>query len=309
MNLLFILKTATTNIRRQKFITFAIILVILLIFILLNFLFAGLFVSYKYGKFLQQQQLAIQVFFVNDCDTNSALVKDFVSKITTEKLYKSYEYISSKEVHDQKWEEYFKNDQAILDSKPENPCDLLAEFKINPLDYNAAKILYENVKMLSDTNKYPIYNISYSFETQKQWEENIMKVQYGLIAAMIFLGIVVFIVINLLVDVSIRTRTDEIGIMQLVGANKYQVGTIFVFEGVIYGMIASILCLVFIGGMYYYCLNMQSIEIFKPIQNFMTEIGLTAFPLKLLFIIGAVEIGAGILLGIVNNLISVRKYL
>ena len=72
MNLLFILKTAFLNIRRQKFVTFAIVLVIFLVFILLNMLCAGLFVSYKYSKYLQQQQLAIQVFFVNDCDSNAS---------------------------------------------------------------------------------------------------------------------------------------------------------------------------------------------------------------------------------------------
>lgn len=309
MNFGFAIKTGFVNLKRQKFITFAIVIVIFLIFFLLNLL-AGLFyISYKYSKFLQQQQLAVQVFFINDCSPNTDLVNEFVTKVKSYNLHKSFEYYSSKDAHDKRWDELFGNDKSILDSKPDNYCDLLAEFKVNPIDLNSAKTLYENVNELSKSNKYPIYNVWYSQDIQKQWEESITSIQRWLVVAIIFLGVVVFLVVNLLVDVSIRARTDEIGIMQLVGANKNQVRAIFLFEGVLYGLFASFLAVVATLIIYYYCFGNGMFEILDPINNFFREIGIQKMDYRSAFIFILSELLLGIFLGLINNWIAIRKYL
>lgn len=309
MNFPFLFKTAIQNISRQKFITFAIVLVFMLIFILLNILAGTFYFSYKFSKYIQQQQLVVQVFFSNDCNENKALVSEFVSKIKDLNIHKTTEYISSQEVFDTKFDVYFKDDPDVLKSKPENPCDLLAEFKIYPIDQAKAKTIFEKVNELHATNKYPINSVAFSKDIQNKWESTLSWVQNIIIVSIIFLGFIVFVVTNMLVDVSIRSRSDEIGIMQLVGAKNSQVRLIFIIEGLIYGLIASILAIVFVSILYYFVFYTNNLELFSFVFNLFETIGLPKLNLLTGAYIIISEILIGSFLGIINNWIAVRKYL
>lgn len=310
MKLGFIIKTAFKNIFRQKFIAFASILIMILTFFLLNiFIVVGGF-SYKYSKYLEQQNFVVLVFFNNDCAENAAPVQSLREDVAKLNLDKTIEYRSSQEVFDKWFDIYFKDDENIRNSKPATACSLGSELRITPLSIESARQLVEWLKVRDATKQYPIKRISFSRDIAIAWQDILSKVQIGTGIAIIFLGLIVFMVTSLLIEASLRSRADEIGIMQLVGARNSSVGTIFVFEGIIYGCIGAIIVAVIFVILYTYLYYARdSVPLIASIFELSKEIELPELSILNLAAFFFIEVICGMLLGAIYNWFSVRRYL
>ena len=129
--------------------------------------------------------------------------------------------------------------------------------------------------------------------------QSIEKVAYGVVIALIL--VTVFLIINT-IKLTIFSRKREISIMRLVGASNFTIKTPFIVEGMVLGLIGSIVpvCLILFGYLAFYqhfdgYLFSQLIQLIKP-EPF-------------IYIVSLMVIGIGILVGMIGSASAVRKYL
>lgn len=130
--------------------------------------------------------------------------------------------------------------------------------------------------------------------------ENLSKIGIGL---SIIFGLVVILVVFNTVRLTIYTQKEEIKIMRLVGATNRFIRYPFVVEGILYGIVGSIIAIFIL----YPIVNYSSPFINDFLENQGIDI-MTYFSEHLLLII-ATEIGIGILIGIISSYMAVRRYL
>lgn len=117
----------------------------------------------------------------------------------------------------------------------------------------------------------------------------------------LFLGIASILIAFNTIRLVIYTSRDEIGVMKLVGAERWYVRGPFVIAGVLYGLVAGVLVLLILYPLTLY-LSDASIRFFG---NFDTFAYFTSnFPLLFVSLIGG-----GALLGAVSSYLAVHRYL
>lgn len=129
-----------------------------------------------------------------------------------------------------------------------------------------------------------------------------IRIITGILLA-ILIVISIFIIANT-IKLTVHARRKEISIMKYVGATNSFVRTPFVIEGIIIGIMSSILSVLLVGGAYNWCANKMRLS--ETIQT----IGINILSFNELFsqiIIVYVILGVGI--GIIGSTISMRKYL
>ena len=115
----------------------------------------------------------------------------------------------------------------------------------------------------------------------------------------ILFAVSIFVIINT-IKLAVHSRRTEISIMRYIGATEWFVILPFIFEGIIIGIISSLLAYLIEGYMYSYVVSMID-ENFKMVTildfaSIRTEVVL-AF------------IAIGVVTGIIGSTISTRKYL
>lgn len=121
---------------------------------------------------------------------------------------------------------------------------------------------------------------------------------------LIILIIISIFIISNTIKLTVHARRKEISIMKYVGATNGFIRTPFVIEGVIIGIISSILSLGIIGLLY----NVIATKLVAS-PTFQT-IGVSILTFSNLFVqILIVYVGLGIGIGIIGSSISMRKYL
>lgn len=128
---------------------------------------------------------------------------------------------------------------------------------------------------------------------------SIEKVAYGVVIALIV--VTVFLIINT-IKLTIFSRKREISIMRLVGASNFSIKTPFIIEGMILGLIGSIIpvLLTTFGYLAFYnhfegYLFTKLIQLIKPEPFIYTTSGIVVI--------------IGILVGMIGSASAVRKYL
>ena len=123
--------------------------------------------------------------------------------------------------------------------------------------------------------------------------------ELGFIVTLILIILSIIVTFNT-IRLTIFISKEEIGVMRLVGASKSRVSGPFMVEGVIYGVIATIITLVvFLPATYYLGRNMT---------NFL-GLNIYSYYLSNLFQISVIILLSGVLLGVFSSFIATRKYL
>ena len=125
------------------------------------------------------------------------------------------------------------------------------------------------------------------------------KITYGIVIALVL--VTIFLIINT-IKLTISARRREIGIMRLVGASNFTIKTPFIIEGMILGVLGSIIpiLITMYGYLAFYKhfdghLYSQLIELIKP-EPFIYQVS-------------AIVVVIGILVGMIGSSSAVRKYL
>ena len=125
------------------------------------------------------------------------------------------------------------------------------------------------------------------------------KITYGIVIALIV--VTVFLIINT-IKLTISARRKEIGIMRLVGSSNFTIKTPFIIEGMILGILGSIIpILITIYGYFAFYNHFDGYLYSRLIQMISPEPFIYQVSLAILVI--------GILVGMIGSASAVRKYL
>lgn len=270
--------------------TFSLYLVGLLIFLSLagNLIFKNL-----------EGKTDISVYFKSDVEEKTIL--ETKNEIEKNDLVLSATYISKDEALIN-FKAENANEPIILESLEEigeNP--LLASLTIRAKDPNQFSAIYtainestwsENLSRINyEKNKDLINKINASVDTAKK---------VGLTLGIIFCFITILIIFNS-IRLTIYSQKQEVEIMRLVGASNAYIRLPYIFEGIFYAFIGTILALIF---------AVLTIKLASP--YFSAKIlgqNLSNFFWQNLLIISSIQLALGIILGVFSSLIAVRKYL
>ncbi|MCM1256467.1 MAG: permease-like cell division protein FtsX [Roseburia sp.] len=211
-----------------------------------------------------------------------------------------YEFISA----EQAWEEfkgdYFgDNAEAAAGFADDNPLANSASYAIYMNDISMQPVLVDYLSGLDGVRE--VRHSEVAGRTLTDFNSLIGYISVGII--LILLLVAVFLISNT-VTTGIAVRKDEIGIMKLIGATDYFVRAPFVVEGVLIGLIGSILPLALLYFLYrkviFYISDkfsfLSSLLNFLPVQTVFH----TLVPVGLL-------LGVGI--GFLGSWITIRKHL
>ena len=128
---------------------------------------------------------------------------------------------------------------------------------------------------------------------------SIEKVTYGVVIALVI--VTVFLIINT-IKLTISARRREIGIMRLVGASNFTIKTPFIVEGMILGLLGSIVPVIFTTYGY--------LAFYKHFDGYLfTELIELIEPEPFIYSTAGIVVIIGILVGMVGSAGAVRKYL
>jgi len=217
----------------------------------------------------------------------------------------SIEYISREQVLSNFREKHRNDEQTIqaLEELGANPFGAVLNIRAKEISQYAgiAKFL-ESKTVLSDGDTNIVEKVNYA--QNKVIIDGLNKIinainRFGVALVIILIVVSVLITFNTIRLVIFISR-EEIKVMRLVGANNSYIRGPFVFGGIIYGIVASLLTIVLFYPLLFW-LNpfIENIFLIDLLTYFFSNI--------LMFL--AISLVVGILLGVISSILAVRKYL
>lgn len=127
-------------------------------------------------------------------------------------------------------------------------------------------------------------------------------IQKGLIAVVVLFVIVTAFLITNTIKLTIFSRRREIEIMRLVGASNFNIELPFIVEGLLLGLIGAVLPVILVIYGYSSMYTNFDGQIISPFVKLVS-------PTPFIYIVAAMLIMLGILVGMVGSFRAVRKYL
>jgi len=246
-----------------------------------------------------EKQLNISIYF--ELDVEEARVLEIQSELEQYQEIASIEFVSKDEALDRLLETDGENEdiRKALDEIGTNP--LWHSLVIRAVDPSQYESIDATLKSSVFANE--IDSINYDRNKAVIARLNMFLValqKIGLATALVFLMISILITYNA-VRLTLFSQRKEFEIMRLVGASNLYIKLPSIFEGMLYGLVASLVTLLFLGLSGYYLLPLTEVfvgeKVFYSILISYWWIPVIALPLL------------GIFLGMLSSWIAIRKYL
>ena len=190
--------------------------------------------------------------------------------------------------------EVFKN---IMSDWKSDESPLKDSFMVKVVDIKEIGKTVEEIKKIEK-----VYMVQYGEGTVEKMVNVftvIERVTIAIVLALIFVNI--FLIINT-IKLAIFARKREISIMRLVGASNFSIKYPFVIEGMVIGMIGSIVPIIIIIYGYTYIYEYFDGLLFSSILELVE-------PQPFVYIVSLIVLVIGILVGMIGSSRAVRKYL
>ncbi|MBQ3898803.1 MAG: permease-like cell division protein FtsX [Lachnospiraceae bacterium] len=242
-----------------------------------------------------EEAVSITVFF-ND-DVSEERVKEIGEEIKKRTEVASVQFHDDDEIWAEFGEAYYGPDYA--EGFPENPLEGDHNYEVFLSDVSMQDTLVNWLQSKSEIRK-----VNYSEVTADTLTGVNSLIAYVSIAIIaILLAVSIFLISNT-VRVGISVRAEEISIMKYVGATDFFVRAPFVLEGMLIGLIGSVIPLLLIHELYDYVISYvtERFAVLSSMLNFLQidEIFKYLMPVCLI-------VGVGI--GFIGSLATVRKHL
>ena len=242
-----------------------------------------------------EEAVSITVFF-ND-DVSDERVKEIGEEIKKRTEVASVQFHDDDEIWAEFGEAYYGPDYA--EGFPENPLEGDHNYEVFLSDVSMQDTLVNWLQSKSEIRK-----VNYSEVTADTLTGVNSLIAYVSIAIIaILLAVSIFLISNT-VRVGISVRAEEISIMKYVGATDFFVRAPFVLEGMLIGLIGSVIPLLLIHELYDYVISYvtERFAVLSSMLNFpqIDEIFKYLMPVCLI-------VGVGI--GFIGSLATVRKHL
>ena len=296
-SLFYSIKQGLKNIRRNLLFSLASVGTIVSCLFLFG-IFYCIIVNFRAAMTDIENTVTISVFFDKGIsDDNISLIGE---QIRLRKEVNTLDFISA----DQAWEQYAKEkyedyDAAMAAFAGDNPLKDSASYKITLKDLNNQAEFVQYLKDLQGVRK-----VLTSEVTADGIAALNTGVTYASIGIIVILLLVSIFLISNTITIGITVRKEEIAIMKLIGATNFFVRAPFIVEGVVIGLVGSLIPL----GLVYYLYDhivQYIIGRYSVVQSLFAFV-----PIKDLFaVLIPVSAGIGIGLGLIGSLLTTRKHL
>ena len=291
--LFYTLKQGFVNIVRNKWFSLASIATISACLFLFG-LFYAIVANFQHIVKTAEEGVSVTVFF--DEGISDERIQEIGEMIQKRVEVREVEFHSADEVWEDFKEEYLGE---YTDGFPDNPLADSANYAIylNDVSMQSALVTYlESIDGVRQVNKSEI-----TANMLSGMNVLIGYVSMGIIA--ILLAVSVFLISNT-VMIGISVRKEEINIMKYIGATDFFVRSPFVIEGMLIGLMGTVIPLT---AIYYLYTNVvryigERFAILSGLMNFLSveDIFSTLLP---------VSLGIGVGIGFLGSFVTVRKHL
>lgn len=243
---------------------------------------------------LIERDLTIVAFVEND--TTDFELTEIKKEISSLSNIQEIKFFSKEEVGEQIKQEsdVFK---VVLDEFEEGESPLKDTYQIKVKNIEEIKTTAEDIKNIEN-----IAVVRYGegmVEKLVSAFDSIKKVTYGIVIALII--VTVFLIVNT-IKLTISARKREISIMRLVGASNFTIKTPFIIEGMILGVLGSIVPVIFTTYGY--------LAFYKHFDGHLySELIRLIKPEPFIYSTSLIIIVIGILVGMIGSASAVKKYL
>ncbi len=249
-----------------------------------------------------EQKVDVNVYFATTADVE--LVGEIKKELESINQVASVTYITREQALEN-FKERNKDNKIILDSLEvldDNP--LGASFNVKAKEISQ----YENIALFLDQvqvqDKYAGLIDTVNYNQNKQAIDKIRSLtdysqKFGVIVFGILSALSLIIVYNT-IRLTIYTVKEEVAVMRLVGASRFFARGPFIIEGMLYGLIGTILALAVLWpSLYYAAPSLNQVFVLNVYELFMNEFVLIAGGM----------LAIGMTLGLVSSGLAIRKYL
>lgn len=252
--------------------------------------------SYNTNNFVDliAKDVTIVVFLEND--TNEEDISRIEEDINRVHGIESYQFKDKMEVT----EEYMATSEVLKKimenwTEEDNPLQHTFLVKVNDInDIGKIAEKINDIKGVSIVNygKGMVEQLMGIFEVVKQ-------ISVGMVIALIL--VTAFLISNT-IKITIFSRKKEIEIMRLVGASNFNIKTPFVFEGLLLGLIGSIIPIIITTYGYVALYKNFDLAVISPFLKLVQ-------PTPFIYYVSGILIVIGMLVGMFGSWRAVRKYL
>jgi cell division transport system permease protein len=290
---LYNIKQAFVQIFRNRGMSVASIFSILAMLLILGLVFIIVVNINLFTEIVKQDYDQVEVFIVDDATQEQ--IQEVMSSIERQPGVASVEYRSEEDalrIMKERWGE----SGYLLDSLGENPLPASIMISVDSLD-NAGSIA-------SYAGKFDIIeDVQYYKDTVDKLTRITNFLQIAGMIIMAFLVIVSVVVVSNTIKLTVMAREDEIHIMRYVGANNWFIRGPFMVEGIIIGLIASLIAGGVIALIYKKLIDAIGDQIFAIVSSPLISVQYMTVNLLIIFVALGCSIGAW------GSIVSMRKYL
>lgn len=252
--------------------------------------------SFNVNNFTSEIEKDLTIVVFLDNDVTEAQIKDVKSDLEDITNIEKIEFQSKTDVKKQMQDES-EVFSKILDTWPEDESPLKDTYQIKVKDVNKIGATAEKIQKIKNVSvvRYGegmVEKLISAFDSVK-------KVTYGVVIALVI--VTIFLIVNT-IKLTISARKREIGIMRLVGASNFTIKTPFIVEGMILGLLGSIIPVIFTTYGY--------LTFYKHFNGYLfSELIKLILPEPFIYTVSGIVIVIGILVGMIGSASAVRKYL
>jgi len=287
------IKQAFVQIFRNRGMSAASIFSILAMLLILGLVFIIVVNINLFTEIVKQDYDQVEVFIVDDATDEQ--IQQVMSQIEKQPGVTTVEYRSEEDalrIMKERWGE----SGYLLDSLGENPLPASIMISVDSLD-NAGSIA-------AYAGKFDIIeDVQYYKDTVDKLTRITNFLQIAGLIIMAFLVIVSVVVVSNTIKLTVMARADEIYIMKYVGANNWFIRGPFMVEGIIIGLIASLIAGGAIALIYKKLIDSIGDQIFAIVSSPLISVQYMTVNLLIIFVALGCSIGAW------GSIVSMRKYL
>lgn len=187
--------------------------------------------------------------------------------------------------------------ESIMSDWDEDESPLRDSYLIKVSDLNEIKDTVNKIKKI-DMVDYVDYGAN-TVEKMLDAFRVIEKIMIVMVVALILVNI--FLIVNT-IKLTIFSRKREISIMRLVGASNFSIKYPFVIEGMVIGVIGSVIPILFIVYGYTYLYDHFDGVLFSSLMKLLN-------PQPFVYMVSLIVLGIGVLVGMIGSSRAVKKFL
>lgn len=296
-SILYSIRQGLKNIRRNLLFSLASVGTIVSCLFLFG-IFYCVIANFKTAMTDLENTVTISVFFEKGIsDENIKLIGE---QIRLREEVNTMDFVSADEAWQQFAKENYDDYEAAMEAfAGDNPLKDSASYKITLKDLSNQAEFVQYLKGLDGVRK-----VLSSAATADGISALNSVVSYASIGIIVILLLVSVFLISNTITIGITVRKEEIAIMKLIGATNFFVRAPFIVEGVVIGLVGSMIPLILVYFMYDNVIN-YIIGRFAVVQNLFAFV-----PAKEIFaVLIPISAAIGIGLGLIGSMFTTRKHL